>query len=157
MTRDELKAKCDELGIKYKANTPSATLQQWIDETSAGKALSAEETPIQKATRLIRCHIVNNNPNKQNLEGEMISVCFSFMPRITRFVPFNKESTHIENAIYKYLLNKKYNLPVVRENGSIELRELNEYTITKLPPLTEAELKALAKAQSVRNNEEEPK
>ena len=156
-TRNELKAKCDELGIAYKNNTPTATLDQWIKEKEAGKPLSDEETPIQKATRLIRCQIVNNNPNKQNHEGELITVCFSFMPKISRFVPFNKEATHIENAIYKYLLTKKYNLPVIDDKGNIKLRELNEYTITKLPPLTEAELKALAKAQSVRNNEEEGK
>lgn len=155
MTRDELKAKCDELEISYKSNTPSATLEQWIKEKEAGKELSAEETPLQKATRLVRCRITNNNPNKQNLEGELISVCFSNMPKISRFVPFNKDATHIENAIYKYLLNKKYNIPVLDKNGLPHLKELNEYTITVLPPLTEAELKALAKAQAVRNNDEE--
>ena len=28
-TRNELKAKCDELGIAYKNNTPTATLDQF--------------------------------------------------------------------------------------------------------------------------------
>lgn len=107
--------------------------------------------------RLIRCKIVNNNPNKQVLDGEVITVINQYTNRLSRFIPFNKESTHIEYALYLYLKDKKYCTPKLDSAGHISLRELPEYTIEILPNLTKAELEALAKAQRVRANDEDNK
>lgn len=118
-------------------------------------------TPKQKATRLMRVHLINNNPNKQELDGEVITIVSPTFSKISRFVPFNKESTHIEYALYCYLKGKKYNIPVKTKTPSgkekIELKELPEYTITDLPPLTQKELEELAKAQRIRETEENGK
>ena len=105
--------------------------------------------------RLIRCRITNNNPNKQVLDGEVITVINPLISRLSRFIPFNKECTHIENVLYMYLKDKKYCLPQLDKNGHIFLKELPEYTIEILPNLTKEELEALAKAQRVRSNDEE--
>ena len=69
-TRNELKAKCDELGIAYKNNTPTATLDQWIKEKEAGKPLSDEETPIQNTGFHLRAHAFQLLHEKRSSEQQ---------------------------------------------------------------------------------------
>ena len=77
-----LKARADKLGIKYSPNIGIETLKERINavlspekEPVAVNAEDAERTRVRNdALKLIRCQIVNLNPNKKAWEGEIITV-----------------------------------------------------------------------------------
>lgn len=167
----QLKAEADALGIKYSPRVGITTLQQKITEAKEGTTTTMTETTTttttpktevfsiadykKKALRLVRCSIVNLDPNDHDLQGTIVSVSNAYID-ISKFVPFKpeqgSESYHLPQCIVDTLRDIKY--PQVRQSEySTELvtEYIPKFNINELPPLTENELKKLAEEQAAGN------
>ena len=167
----QLKAEADALGIKYSPRVGITTLQQKITEAKEGTTTTMTETTTttttpktevfsiadykKKALRLVRCSIVNLDPNDHDLQGAIVSVSNAYIDS-SKFVPFKpeqgSESYHLPQCIVDTLRDIKY--PQVRQSkNSTELvtEYIPKFNIIELPPLTEEELKKLAEEQAAGN------
>lgn len=185
LTLDELKNQAKALGIKFSPNIGAEALQQKIKEAQEASVDEVEESvevtptvnndaptddPVLKAARLrkkareealklVRCKIVNNDPNKNDLQGDYYTVANSVIGKVTKYVPFRgtaAESWHIPMCIYNFLTTKKFvNISGTSKENDLSnadrARELPEFSITILPPLTKEELEELAKEQAAGN------
>ena len=167
----QLKAEADTLGIKYSPRVGITTLQQKITEAKEGTTTTMTETTTttttpktevfsiadykKKALRLVRCSIVNLDPNDHDLQGTIVSVSNAYIDS-SKFVPFKpeqgSESYHLPQCIVDTLRDIKY--PQVRQNEyttELVTELIPKFNIIELPPLTEEELKKLAEEQAAGN------
>ena len=158
-----LKARADKLGIKYSPNIGIETLKERINAvlspekpTTAVNAEDAERTRVRNdALKLIRCQIVNLNPNKKAWEGEIITVWNKYTGTVRKFVPFGEktvEGYHVPQIIYNVLKERKYlSISTKRDSKTGELtvktQWVPEFSLTILPQLTKEQLAELAAAQ----------
>ena len=156
---EELKAQADEMGLKYNGNISATTLQERINQALAGDAEVTEEVPVsapsaplnpvaemrKQATRLLRVTITPMDVLKRDYRGEFFEISNRVL-KVKRFIPYGVP-THIEAVLLNEIRNRKFRMtiPATRESGA-ESRLVTAYAIQELPPLTEQELKNLAKA-----------
>jgi hypothetical protein len=129
------------------------------------KGIPVEDTPnradkIKKAWTLIRCRVIPRDPTKQKLKAELITFSNDLVGDISRRVDFNVD-THLPYAVYKVLLSKKVKIyddgkefgdnQTGRVTGGADT--VSAYSVQVLPPLTEAELKSLARKQRLRSED----
>lgn len=103
---------------------------------------------------LIRVRVQNMNPNKKDWPGEIVSVGSAKLGTFKKYVPFNSgEPYHIPKIIYDMLAEKKcsvfYNTEDRRGHKTRKARQINEYALEILPPLTQDEVDALAIKQAM--------
>lgn len=157
---EELKAQADAMGLKYNGNISATTLQDRINKALAGDEEDTVETPVvvnpvaemrKQATRLIRVTITSMDALKRDYRGEYFEVSNRVL-KVKRFIPYGVP-THVEAVLLDEISNRKFRMtiPATRESGA-ESRLVTAYAIAELPPLTEQELKNLAKAQQARNS-----
>lgn len=121
---------------------------------TAPKAKTSRQRLRNEALKLIRIHIVNLDPKKKDLQGEIITVANDIIGTIKKFVPYGEVTEngyHVPNIIYKMLRRRKF-LNIRTRKGPkgeqlVEQSWAQEFSITVLPPLTQDELKKLATAQ----------
>jgi hypothetical protein len=106
------------------------------------------------AGRLVRCRITCMNPNKKNWTGEFFSVGSSQIGTFKKFIPFNSDQPyHIPYILFQELKQRKCMIRSVRtEPGGkqfIDTKEINEFALDVLPPLTKAELEDLRHRQAM--------
>ena len=158
-----LKTRADKLGIKYSPNIGIETLKERINAVlspekpaTAVNAVDAERTRVRNdALKLIRCQIVNLNPNKKAWEGEIITVWNKYTGTVRKFVPFGEktvEGYHVPQIIYNVLKERKYlSISTKRDPKTGELtvktQWVPEFSLTILPQLTKEQLAELAAAQ----------
>lgn len=158
-----LKARADKLGIKYSPNIGIETLKERINAVLSPEKLAtainaedAERTRVRNdALKLIRCQIVNLNPNKKAWEGEIITVWNKYTGTVRKFVPFGEktiEGYHVPQIIYNVLKERKYlSISTKRDLKTGELtvktQWVPEFSLTVLPQLTKEQLAELAAAQ----------
>lgn len=158
-----LKTRADKLGIKYSPNIGIETLKERINAVlspekpaTAVNAEDAERTRVRNdALKLIRCQIVNLNPNKKAWEGEIITVWNKYTGTVRKFVPFGEktvEGYHVPQIIYNVLKERKYlSISTKRDSKTGELtvktQWVPEFSLTVLPQLTKEQLAELAAAQ----------
>jgi hypothetical protein len=122
--------------------------------------LSEEEykATIRKDNRknvgaLIHVRIQCMNPAKRDWPGEIISVGSAKLGTFKKYVPFNNEPYHIPKIIYDMMAEKKcsafFNGTDNRGHKTRKARQINEYAIEVLAPLTTQELKDLARKQAM--------
>lgn len=168
-----LKQQADTLGVSYSNNIGVETLRQRIANHLNGTPNSdMAQAPTEKKEtmqemrkriqdeqlKLVRLRIVNMDPSKADLRGEVITVQNRYIGTVKKFVPFGEASEngyHVPWCIYQFLLEKKFNQVKTRKGRDtreivIEQRMVREYSIEVLPPLTKDELDALAALQSAR-------
>ena len=117
-------------------------------------------TPAQKAMmqkkealRLERVVVTCMNPQKATMFGEIFSVGNRNLGMVKKYVPFGVESGwHVPHIIVKMIRNKKYMAHGERKNpktGRMEqyTRQVPEFSVMVLPPLTPEELHALKQRQ----------
>lgn len=105
--------------------------------------------------KLVRCRITCLDPKKKDLQGEIITVGNAYLGTVSKFVPFGEatdDGTHIPFCIYEFLRDRKFvDIRTGRKKGSKQLtqssREVREFAIEILDPLTPAELDDLRRAQ----------
>ena len=166
-----LKDRARVMGITFSPNIGVDALRKKINDKLTGadaeeaEEVSAPKTRLQieqetrqtqrrEMMKLVRCRIVNQNPHKRDLPGEIVTVANKFVGTVRKFIPFGEASEngyHIPQIIYDDLKDRKYQHVMSRTvNGRIEVktRQVPEYALTVLPPLTEEELAKLAAAQN---------
>lgn len=121
-----------------------------VDERKA--ELDARKALRMEMTKLVRVQIACLNPAKSELPGEIFTVHNDVVGTQKKFVPYNEagESYHIPYFLYKFLKRKKYLQIVPPPKGArtaATTKMVPEFSITILEPLTQAELKELARAQ----------
>lgn len=175
---DEVRARANELGVKYHHRAGAAKIQEAIDAFLNAQTAddSVEETPQVKkekivpmtqaeyrkkydterkkqAGRLVRCRVTCMNPNKREWQGEIISVGSAKLGTFKKFVPFDGREYHLPKIIFDALKERKYStFYTVRNDRGQEIRKARlvpEFSIQELPPLTKAELADLAKKQAL--------
>lgn len=104
---------------------------------------------------LIRCQIFCNNPKKNDLRGEIITVGNKYVGTVRKMVPFGEATEngyHIQKILFEALKRRKYQKITVvkRQDGTEEVKTqlVPEYTLNVLPPLTQDELDELALRQT---------
>lgn len=161
---DLLKAQADKMGITYSANISLTTLKAKIqaklattdDEAVAAEVKTAETdntvTKYQEALKLERVIITCLDSVKaSNLDCDVFTVSNNLVGTISRTIPFGRE-WHVEAILLNAIAEKKFQQFTSTKNAQgvmvTSARLVNAYAISKLPPLTEEELKELAAQQA---------
>jgi hypothetical protein len=102
---------------------------------------------------LVRCRVQCMNPAKRDWPGEIISVGSAKLGTFKKYVPFNNEEYHIPKIIYDMMVEKKcsafFNGTDNRGHKTRKARQISEYAIEVLTPLTPQEIKELARKQAM--------
>lgn len=110
----------------------------------------------QQAGELVRVVVVNMNPNKKDIEGEVFTVSNSTLGTFRKYVPFgNDEGWHVPRIILNAMRDRKCQIFTVRKTKDgreiPESKLINEFAIEELPALTPDELRDLAQRQAMAN------
>jgi hypothetical protein len=134
------------------------------EETPISKPMNARQQMLAEQMKLIRCRIVNLDPKKKDLPGEIISVANERLGNVRKFIPFGEATEngyHIPYVIYKLLKKRKFLQIRTRRDprtGTNVTTQawVTEFSIDVLDPLTKEQLRDLAQAQiaagSIDNN-----
>lgn len=170
-TPDELtalKARADLLGISYH---PSIGLEKLRDKVNGALVKEDEPTPApvtpteessharlvrlkKEASELVRIRVTCMNPNKKEWEGEIITTGNAAVGTIKKFIPFNaEEGWHVPRILYNQLVARECQVFYSKKNEhGVSFRvgkQIKEFAIEVLPPLTEKELTELARRQAM--------
>lgn len=173
----ELKAYADEQGIKYHPAIGEDALEQkiqdWQEEQDVAKlATKQQETEKEKPStpksnrrkmkdeqlKLVRVRVTCMNPNKKEWEGEIFTASNALVGTVKKYVPFNLDDAwHIPQIILNVMKEREFQhffqKKDERGNRVTEGRNVKEFAIEVLPPLTEEELKELARVQAARKGQ----
>jgi hypothetical protein len=147
-------------------NTPAMaqSLQQYDEAANSIKSRTlASQQPVisnqnarrmlvhKKANKLVRIRITCMNPNKSKLPGEIFSVGNSAIGFIKKYVPFNAANGwHVPQIILTQIQNRKFTTFYEVEIGGKKQkrsRQIPEFAVDIMQPLTGQELKELAQRQ----------
>lgn len=159
-----LKARADLMGLSYH---PSIGLEKLRDKIAEALADEPDEEPTPEvaptpavnpkvqmkrdALKLVRIRVTCMNPNKKEWEGEPITAGNSLIGSVTKFVAYNVEY-HVPQIILNVLKSRKCQVfHTVTENKRKVRRgkQVNEFAIEILDPLTPQELHDLAQVQAM--------
>ena len=130
-----------------------------LDGDVAGAKPKAKQTlrqrQIAEQMALTRVRITCMNPQKKDLQGEIYTVANEFIGNVRKFIPYGEASEggyHIPKCLLTMLQEKKFlQITTVKDKRTGTTRpvtkEVREFAIEILPPLTREELKDLAIAQ----------
>lgn len=161
-----LKERAKLLGITYPAKITTEGLRTLIREHR--EALDKSNPVVEPsdnirkvirddAMKLVRVRIMNMNPRKKEIKGELITVANEFIGTVTKFIPFDPEFSangyHIPKCIYENIKERQFlNVRTIKDKttGRTRVSEswAKEYALEVLPQLTDKELKELAAAQA---------
>lgn len=177
MTRlQSLKNKATMMGINFSNNIGEEALAKKIEEKlSGGPAPTSQLNPLEgdvagakptvkKTLRqrqiaeqmaMTRVRITCMNPQKKDLQGEIYTVANEFIGNVRKFIPYGEASEggyHIPKCLLTMLQEKKFlQITTVKDKRTGTTRpvtkEVREFAIEILPPLTKEELRELAVAQ----------
>ena len=139
------------------AGAPEETAEAEVDTSGMSKRQFEQhmrEKLQKERMALVRCRIYNLNPSKRDLRGEIITVANRYIGTVRKFIPFGEATDggyHIPKVIYDDLKSRKFqDIRTKNVQGRIEVssRDVPEYSIEILPPLTAEELHELAVHQA---------
>lgn len=116
---------------------------------------SLQQQIYDEQMKLVRCRIVNLDPKKKDLPGEVFTIANEYLGTVRKYIPFGEvtdDGYHIPYCLYTMLEERRFlHIRVVKDRLTQQLRTetqyAKEFAIEVLPPLTEAELQRLANAQ----------
>ena len=146
---------------KLASNAPVAQTSELnpLDGDVAGSKPKAKMTlrqrQIAEQMALTRDRITCMNPQKKDLQGEIYTVANEFIGNVRKFIPYGEASEggyHIPKCLLTMLQEKKFlQITTVKDKRTGTTRpvtkEVREFAIEILPPLTQEELRELATAQ----------
>lgn len=174
LTRLELlKQRANAMGIKHSPNIGEEALADKIDKHLAGRGednhkdydketqgLTASGAiknnkvvnPRERAFKLERVIIYPVDPRRAQLTGELVFAGNSEIGIVGKYVPFNdKRGYHVPsihmNKLRETQFTEFYTVQDQWGNDETKTRQRSAYIIQTLPPLTEAELEAIATRQ----------
>lgn len=131
---------------------------------SAGKVpaakMSFRDQQVQDAMRLVRCRIVNMDPKKKDLEGEILTIGNRYIGTVSKFIPYGEvtdDGYHIPKVLYDELEDRKFlHIQVTKDkrtgHQTVNTTYAKEFSIEVLPQLTQLDLNKLAAAQLAAGN-----
>ncbi len=148
-------------------NTPDPSISAkagQATEAKPGKTLSLRQRLYNEQMKLVRLQITNLDPKKADLHGELLAVGNKFIGTVKMFVPYGEvtdDGWHVPYIIYKELERRKFlaiRTTKDRRTGQVKVSKswAKEFSLTILPPLSEAELKRLAIAQAAAGSIDAP-
>lgn len=169
---DSLKAKAKLMGIKFHPSSGVDSLKAKIEEATSGEpapaepavekapALTKAETANaarvklkKEATKLVRVNITCMNPNKKDWDGEIFTTGNMVTGTIKKMVPFNVDF-HVPQMILTMIEQRYCQVfhttvdPATRRKTN-QGKQIKEFAIRVLPPLTPEELSDLAQRQAM--------
>jgi hypothetical protein len=164
---ESLKARAKQMGLKFHPNIGVDKLRKIVNaalEPEASQELPKgplKETKAQRTMRLrkdahklVRVVISCRNPDKTEWEGETFTASNSAVGSITKYVPFNnEEGWHVPQIILNMIRERKCSVFqwVKTGNGNKvkKGKQIDEFSVTVLPPLTGEELQELKERQAL--------
>ena len=162
-----LKERATVLGIQFHPSIGLERLREKVNAVVTG-AGSNDDAPAVKADsesakrnklyedamRLVRIRVTCMNPAKSEWIGEIFTVANAVVGTVKKYVPFNSdEGWHVPNILYQMLKERQCQTFVSgkAKNGVMtrQSKLIKEFAIEVLDPLTEEELKELARRQAV--------
>lgn len=171
-----LKQRARMMGITFSNNISVETLKAKIQQKTDGEpnepvtdelqnpeepAPAPKETTRQKVKRegmkLVRCRIMNLDPKKKDLPGEIFTVANEYLGTVRKFIPFGEVTEngyHVPQCIFDMMKGRKFlNIRTYkdrRNNNQIRVEQnwAPEFALEVLPPLTKEEIAKLAAAQA---------
>lgn len=156
-----LKTYASDMGISVHSKKREAILSELMAHYQNNELApvqvedEVELTSYQRLSRLIRCRVINQNPNETKLPTKLFTVgnmIDDFIP--SRVVTFGA-ITHLPASLIDHLKNVTYRYSITKRNAKghkyTENKELPHYDIQILPPLTPKQLKELAREQKATN------
>ena len=171
---DMLKDRARLMGITFSNNIGIDALKSRIEAKLAGeKETSSEpeekEPPVVKTQkkkslraqqyeeqmRLVRLRITNMDPKKKDLPGEIFTFANRILGTVRKYVPYGEASEHgyhVPYCIYEQLKAREFlQIRTVKDSKGREIQEtkqVREFALEVLPPLTAKELAQLAAQQA---------
>jgi hypothetical protein len=117
--------------------------------------LSTRQILQRDQMKLVRVRITNLDPKKKDLHGEVITVANEYLGTVRKYIPFGEvtdEGYHIPFCLYTMLSERMFlHIRTFKDKRTgqitLEQKEVREFALEILPPLTEKELATLALAQ----------
>lgn len=158
--RDALESQAKALGIRYHPNISDENLRDRIRAVN-NQPSTAVATPTnqkfhearKKAHELVRIQVTCRNPAKTDWSGEIFRFGNAAVGQMAKYVPFNGKPYHVPRAILNCIKRRQYaqaykeTLP--NKIKVTRYRNVDEFSVTELPPLTKAELAQLANRQAM--------
>lgn len=125
-----------------------------------GVKMSFREQQLKDAMRLVRCRIVNMDPKKKDLDGEILTVGNRYIGTVKKFIPYGEatdDGYHIPKVLYDELEDRKFLHIQVTKDKVTKMQKVvtsyvKEFSIEVLPQLTPTDLAKLAAAQAAAGN-----
>lgn len=145
------------VNTSFEAPKPQDLAKSTSPIKQAPAPMNARQKLIADAMKLVRLRITNLDPKKKDWPGEFITVANDYIGTVRKYVPFGEKTQngyHVPYCIYEFLRDKQYlHLRTAtnknhREQIDVDERDLREYALEILPPLTEKELDELRQAQN---------
>lgn len=171
---EEMKAYATEHGIKFHPSIGEDALEEKIRSFEDAQSQDQEETEpeaapvVKKAVstkisrrdlkkeqlKLVRVRITCMNPTKKDWEGEIITVSNSLVGTVKKYIPFGAEDGwHVPQIMLNVLKEREfqhfYTAKDERGNKVPKGKNMKEFAIEVLPPLTKGELEELARKQAM--------
>lgn len=139
--------------------TPEATspvMREATKPMAKTTPMSLRQKLLKEQMKLVRLRITNLDPKKAKLQGEIITVANEYLGTVKKFVPFGEttdEGYHVPFCIYTVLKERTFvqiKTKKDKKTGTnfVESRDVREFALEVLPPLTERELAHLAASQA---------
>jgi hypothetical protein len=120
------------------------------------KSKTLRQRIYEENMKLVRCRITNLDPKKKDLPGEIVTVANEFLGTVRVFVPYGEvtdEGWHIPYCIFKMLKRRTFvQIRTIKNKATqtnrVETRDVKEFSIEILPPLSREELNQLATNQA---------
>jgi hypothetical protein len=108
----------------------------------------------KEAHRLVRVVVSCRNPEKSESEGDTFTAGNSLIGSTTKYIPFNnEEGWHVPQIILNVLREKKcqvFSWKKTAQGARVKAgKQISEYVITELPPLTPDEIQELKERQAI--------
>lgn len=125
-------------------------------EPAPTRPMTLREKLVKENMKLVRLRIVNLDPKKKDLPGEIFTVANEYLGTVRKFVPYGEktdEGYHVPYCIYKMMKARKFlNIRTYKDRQNqnqikIEQNWATEFALEVLPPLTKEELARLGAAQ----------
>jgi hypothetical protein len=137
------------------ARDEADTIEKVLAVEEPVRQLSLREWIIQEQMKLVRVRITNLDPKKKDLPGEIITVANEHLGTVRKFVPFGEATEngyHIPMCIYNFLKSRKFtHVQTKRGQNTHQIivtnRDVAEFSLEVLEPLTREEIRELATAQ----------
>lgn len=135
-----------------------ATIRQAmaVEKPDPEERLTLREHMIREHLKLIRLRITNLDSKKKDLPGEILTVANEHIGTIRKYIPYGEQTEngyHVPWCLYNMLKNRKFvsvTTKTDKATGQIHTttRDVPEFSLEILEPLTRDELRELAIAQA---------